>query len=821
MDMEDKSPNDWREVEEEAAHAGSQNPPSPAGVHGSHERDEAAVPSEGALDGAARKARPVVSGAAAGARNARKKKSIWCCWAVGKRRSGSAAEKNMSPIVARPIIAAEVGLRNDFEVEDFGAQGLDEEEGEEDLEPDGGCMVVGAGQPAQPITMMQTPQTPRFVVVPADASGIGDVTHKDTGGGAHASSNGDRDLLREGGADEPPLGPVTSLPAARVPQYPASQRQLLQQFVPTRESDGPPQAVVDAVVAASAASAATLAVDNEKDRQPTVMNGEGGREWPILELDMDSTLYSPTYPAQASSSLGDGESIAAVEHLQTVGVPRLSLSSVLDTSGAGNEQSRSMTSRDVGQGNDFEPPLIKRGPAEEEEEDVPRLPAPRLSAKLADVLESVEEDETDADQALDMSAGAHRPGGAAGQGVDETVSSTINSTGHQDASSASRQVGLQSSSLRNRLSMASNATSASQLLLGLSSLEDDNSGAHKVHASSQGAGSNRHADSHASLGGSAAQIGGDLGSDYERHAVQGHPNIGEPVFEAPLLFKSSSGQAQAAENSGNQLDLVEPMAYAPIRPPRMPVWLEKPANANTPEPSSADSGTLSGEQVHARAAAGVTPARRIAQMIQDAGAANSDHAHKLGGDEPGAGSQEIKSRPPALASYSHGGTPATSTPASTPRLVLSPSNLHGAGAHTRFTRTPCAHKHTHTPIFSSFSTEISTRRFKELKNSYSWPLSQMPIHMLLIVDFPLVLDPCDFQMVSQPHDSSAIPSHLEKVLSDKGHWVECATIENLILERVKVLEHCMLVTDQSSVEVGCIVTLTTESKGMVSDWFGA
>jgi hypothetical protein len=97
----------------------------------------------------------------------------------------------------------------------------------------------------------------------------------------------------------------------------------------------------------------------------------------------------------------------------------------------------------------------------------------------------------------------------------------------------------------------------------------------------------------------------------------------------------------------------------------------------------------------------------------------------------------------------------------------------------------------------------------------------MPILILLIVDFPLVLDPCDFQMVSQPHDSSAIPSHLEKVLSDKGHWVECATIENLILERVKVLEHCMLVTDQSSVEVGCIVTLTTESKGMVSDWFGA
>jgi len=37
------------------------------------------------------------------------------------------------------------------------------------------------------------------------------------------------------------------------------------------------------------------------------------------------------------------------------------------------------------------------------------------------------------------------------------------------------------------------------------------------------------------------------------------------------------------------------------------------------------------------------------------------------------------------------------------------------------------------------------------------------------------------------------------------------------LEKVKVIEHCMLVTDPSSDEVGCIVTLTTESKGMVSD----
>ena len=95
-------------------------------------------------------------------------------------------------------------------------------------------------------------------------------------------------------------------------------------------------------------------------------------------------------------------------------------------------------------------------------------------------------------------------------------------------------------------------------------------------------------------------------------------------------------------------------------------------------------------------------------------------------------------------------------------------------------------------------------------------MSQIPVN-LLIVDFPRVLDHCFFQMVSQPNNSSAIPSHLEKILSEKGDWVECATIEKLILDKVKIIEHCMLVTDPSSVEVGCIVTLTTESKGMVSD----
>ena len=687
--------------EEEAVHAGSQNPPSPADVHGSHGRDEAAVSSEGAMDGAARKAQPV-SGptGAAGARKARKKRSIWCCWAVGKRKSGPALEKKMSPIVAQPIIAAEVGLRNDFEVEDFGAQELDEDEEDQDLELDGSCTVVGVGQPTQPITMLQTPQTPRFVVVPADANSNGDVHSEDAGGGAHAPNNGERDLMREGGADKLPLDSVTTLPAARIPQYPVIPRQL-QQFIPTRESDGPPQAVVDAVVAASAATAAELAAENEKGRQPTMINGAGGGEWPILQLDMDSTLYSPTYPSQASSSVGDIEpQLAAVEQPQTVDVPRLSLSSVLDTSGAGNEQSQSMTSRDADHLNDFEPPLIKRGPADEEE--LPRVPAPRPSAKLANVLESVEEDEADADEAYDKSPGAHRPG-AAGQGVDETVSSTVHMEEQQGTSPALRQVGLQSSSLRSRLSMASNATSASQLLLGLSSLQDDNSGAHKVNGSSHGDGSNRQAGGANGLGGSAAPIGGGRGSDNERQAVQGHPDMDEPVFEAPSLFKPSPGYAQTAQNSGNQQDLVEPMVYAPIRPPRMPVWLEKPAHGNTSEPSGAGSGTLSGEDEQARAAAGVTSAKRIAQMIQDAGAANSHPAHKPIGDEPDAGNQKIKGRPPEMASNPHGGTPITWTPESTPRLVISPQ-ISTRQAHTRVSRAHLALAYAHfLDIFSEFS----------------------------------------------------------------------------------------------------------------------